>query len=65
MNGRGFALRAQPEGSGRGRENGSDGTLGAMSCWGEVGLMMWLDWWVRGAVVLLRFRRLQWSEVRL
>jgi hypothetical protein len=26
---------------------------------------MWLDWWVRGAVVLLRFRRMRWTEVRL
>ena len=35
--------------------------LGLVAVW----LTMWLDWWVRGAVVLLRFRRVRWTEVRL
>jgi Na+-driven multidrug efflux pump len=35
--------------------------LGLVAVW----LTMWLDWWVRGAVVLLRFRRMRWTEVRL
>lgn len=35
--------------------------LGLVAVW----LTMWLDWWVRGAVVWLRFRRLRWSEIRL
>ncbi len=35
--------------------------LGLVAVW----LTMWLDWWVRGAVVLLRFRHLRWNEVRL
>jgi len=35
--------------------------LGLVAVW----LTMWLDWWVRGAVVLLRFRRLRWAEIRL
>ncbi len=41
--------------------------LGVHLGWGLVAvwLTMWLDWWVRGAVVLLRFRRLAWTEVRM
>jgi len=35
--------------------------LGLVAVW----VTMWLDWWVRGAVVLLRFRRMRWTEVRL
>jgi len=35
--------------------------LGLVAVW----LTMWLDWWTRGAVVLLRFRRLRWAEIRL
>ena len=35
--------------------------LGLVAVW----LTMWLDWCVRGAVVLLRFRRLRWAEIRL
>ena len=35
--------------------------MGLVADW----LTMWLDWWVRAAVVLLRFRRLRWSEIRL
>jgi putative MATE family efflux protein len=35
--------------------------LGLVAVW----LTMWLDWGVRGAVVLLRYRRLRWGEVRL
>jgi Na+-driven multidrug efflux pump len=35
--------------------------LGLVAVW----LTMWLDWWVRGVVVLLRFRRVRWGEVRL
>ncbi len=35
--------------------------LGLVAVW----LTMWLDWWVRGAVVLLRFSRLRWAEIRL
>jgi Na+-driven multidrug efflux pump len=41
--------------------------LGVELDWGliAVWLTMWLDWWVRGAIVLLRFRRLRWAEIRL
>jgi putative MATE family efflux protein len=41
--------------------------LGVELGWGliAVWLTMWLDWWVRGAIVLLRFRRLRWAEIRL
>ncbi|MGH7409897.1 MAG: MATE family efflux transporter [Candidatus Methylomirabilis sp.] len=41
--------------------------LGIQLGWGLVAvwLTMWLDWWVRGAVVLLRFRRLRWGEMTL
>ena len=41
--------------------------LGVEFGWGliAVWLTMWLDWWVRGAIVLLRFRRLRWAEIRL
>jgi len=35
--------------------------LGLVAVW----LTMWLDWWVRGAVVLLRFRRMRWTDARL
>jgi putative MATE family efflux protein len=35
--------------------------LGLVAVW----LTMWLDWGVRGAVVLLRFRRLRWAEIKL
>ena len=35
--------------------------LGLVAVW----LTMWLDWWVRGAVVLLRFRCVRWAEIRL
>jgi putative MATE family efflux protein len=35
--------------------------LGLVAVW----LTMWVDWWVRGAVVLLRFHRLRWGEIRL
>jgi putative MATE family efflux protein len=34
--------------------------LGLVAVW----LTMWADWWVRGAVVLLRFRRVRWAEIR-
>jgi len=41
--------------------------LGTQWGWGLVWvwLTMWLDWCVRGAVVLLRFRRLRWAEIKL
>ena len=41
--------------------------FGVQFGWGLVAvwITMWLDWWVRGAVVLFRFSRLRWSEVRL
>ncbi len=35
--------------------------FGLVAVW----LTMWLDWLVRGAVVLLRYRRLPWAEIRL
>ncbi|MBI2903121.1 MAG: MATE family efflux transporter [Candidatus Methylomirabilis oxyfera] len=35
--------------------------LGLVAVW----LTMWLDWWVRAAVVLLRYRHLPWREIRL
>lgn len=34
--------------------------LGLIAVW----LTMWLDWAVRGAVVLARYRRLRWAEIR-
>jgi hypothetical protein len=30
-----------------------------------VWLTMWLDWLVRGAIVLFRYRQLRWGEVSL
>jgi putative MATE family efflux protein len=35
--------------------------FGLVAVW----LTMWADWWVRAAVVLLRYRGLRWGEIRL